>query len=106
MMDTQYRVLVIDDSSTYVKILKTYLERQGYEVLTAASGEAGLELVNQEPHLILCDYGLPGMKGDEFCKNVRKNPGSHKIPIILLTPRGAPKAAAKGMGGVANDYIH
>jgi two-component system NtrC family sensor kinase len=105
-MDSRHRVLVIEDSSTYLKILKTYLERGGYEVATAMSAEDGLLQVGKFlPNLILCDYLLPGMKGDEFCKQVKLHGASRNIPIIMLTAKGDRDDITTGLDAGADDYI-
>jgi two-component system NtrC family sensor kinase len=105
-MDTRHRIVVIDDSATYLKILKTYLEREGYEVHAAMTGEEGLEVVGRvHPNLILCDYLLPGMKGDEFCKQVKLHGASRNIPIVMLTARGDREDITTGLDAGADDYI-
>ena len=105
-MDKRHRVVVIDDSATYLRILKTYLEREGYEVHTAKTGEEGLVLVGRVyPHIILCDFLLPGMKGDEFCKQVKLNHTSRHIPVIMLTARGEREDITTGLDAGADDYI-
>ncbi|MBI4861263.1 MAG: response regulator [Candidatus Riflebacteria bacterium] len=105
-METAHRILVIEDSTTYLKILKTYLEREGYRVLTAETGEEGLGLVSRErPDLILCDFILPGMKGDELCKRVKLHSASRHIPLIMLTTRGEREHITTGLEAGADDYV-
>jgi two-component system NtrC family sensor kinase len=104
--ENRHRIVVIDDSATYLKILKTYLEREGYDVHPAMTGEEGLALVGRvKPHLILCDYLLPGMKGDEFCKQVKLHGASRNIPVIMLTARGDREDITTGLDAGADDYI-
>ena len=104
-MEQRYRVVVIDDSATYLKILKTYLEREGYDVRTAKTALEGLAMVGRTaPHLILCDFLLPGMKGDEFCKQVKLNHATRNIPVIMLTAHGEREDITQGLDAGADDY--
>ena len=97
---------MIEDSPTYRKIVKAFLAREGYEILTAASGEEGLAMVTHErPHLILCDYLLPGMRGDEVCKRVKMHASSRHIPVIMLTTRSDRKDITAGLDAGADDYV-
>src|SRR3972149_10392449 len=83
---TRGKVLIVEDEPKIIELLKLYLERESYQVVTAEDGKKGLELFQRErPDLIILDLMLPGMDGMEVCKNIRKV--SH-IPIIMLTAKG------------------
>ncbi len=80
------KVLVIEDNEDNLRLVTYALKRAGYEVLSAASGEEGIELVLREPpHFILMDINLPGMDGIETTKKIRGSKADGKVPIIAIT---------------------
>ena len=86
------KILIIDDDPQIVKILNLRLKANGYNVLSAENGLVGLDKVNQyNPDLIVLDVMMPEMDGFEFFKTIRKDQKYKKIPIIVLTARGAMK---------------
>lgn len=77
-------VLCIDDNDSGLKIRKLLLESKGFRVLTAQDGPAGLEMVRREHvDLIILDYAMPGMDGEEVARRLRTQ--SPQIPILLLS---------------------
>ena len=97
------KILVIEDEKAIVDILTFNLEREGYRVLTAFDGEAGVDLAKREnPDLILLDLMLPKMDGYEVCKYVRRNMST---PIIMLTAREEEVDKVLGLELGADDYI-
>ncbi|MEA3307357.1 MAG: response regulator [Elusimicrobiota bacterium] len=79
------KILIVDDATDIVKILKIKLEQSGYEVVTAADGDEGWEKFKSEkPNLAILDIGLPKMDGDTLCELI-KGEGSHSAPVIMLT---------------------
>ena len=77
------RILVIDDSTSMLLALQAGLEKLGYEVTTASSGQSALQQFSKSrPHLIILDIGMPGMDGWEVCRQIRK---TSTVPIIFLT---------------------
>jgi two-component system response regulator VicR len=98
-----YRVLVIEDEQPIVGILKFNLEKEGYSVLEAYDGEAGLELaLTQSPDLILLDVMLPKMDGFEVCRKIREKMAT---PIIMLTAREEEVDKVLGLELGADDYM-
>ncbi len=86
MDDKPYRVLLVDDEAGIRKILRLFLEREGYEVLEAVSGMQAKQIIEKEkPHLILLDVILCGMTGFEVCEWIKKNPETKDIIVILFT---------------------
>lgn len=80
------RVLVIDDSATIVAVLGKMLRQAGYDVLKAGDAESGLEIARQErPDLIFLDIVLPGMNGFAALRQLRRDPGTQKTPIIMIS---------------------
>ncbi len=80
------RVLVIDDSSTVVVMLKRILEQAGYRTLEAYDAETGLEIARAEsPDLVFLDIVLPNMNGFAALRVLRKDPRTRSIPIIMMS---------------------
>jgi DNA-binding response OmpR family regulator len=99
-------VLVIDDSPTITKVVQLVLTKAGYQVQTAADGEAGLEAVRaQRPALILLDFVMPRMNGYQFCRELNADPKLRDIPVVLMSAKGdqVGERFVKVMGIV--DYI-
>ena len=97
------RVLVVDDDAKTVELVKLYLNRDGYRVLTAYDGVEALRLA-REGHLdlIVLDLMLPGMDGLEICRTLR---GESDVPIIMLTARTTDEDKLTGLGLGADDYV-
>jgi chemosensory pili system protein ChpA (sensor histidine kinase/response regulator) len=85
-------VMVVDDSITVRKITGRLLEREGYRVLTAKDGIDALEQLKSElPAVMLVDIEMPRMDGFDLARNVRGDPRTMEIPIIVISSRTAPK---------------
>ena len=81
-------ILVVDDDETLIRTIRPVLIKEGYSVLTANTGELGLEIVQaQKPDLIILDVILPKIKGREVCQKIKGNPETSSIPIIFLTAK-------------------
>ncbi len=97
------RILIIEDDPEIRKIEKDYLENNGFEVVVAAEGKAGLLMVDtQKPDLVILDLNLPKMDGLEVCKGIRK---LSNIPIIMITARTKEFDESIGFDLGADDYI-
>ena len=84
-------ILLVDDDDSFQRIMKRILLPNGYSVLTATTGERGLQTAkNQKPDLILLDVILPGIKGRELCNMLKKDPETMDIPVIFLTAKDSP----------------
>ncbi|MBI3922038.1 MAG: response regulator [Armatimonadetes bacterium] len=80
------KILVTDDEVPVVQIIRTNLELEGYEVVTAHDGEEALRKVAQEsPNLIILDVMMPKMDGWEVLSNLKGSPRTQEIPVIMLT---------------------
>jgi len=100
------KILVIDDLPENVFILQDRLEHEGYEVITAYDGTAGIEkAVCQLPDLILLDVMMPGVTGIEVCKTLVGNTATQHIPIILVTSKSGAEDTKEGLEAGAFDYI-
>ena len=99
-------VLVIDDETDLVELVRYNLEKDGFKVEGAADGETGLALAAREqPDLILLDVMLPGIDGLEVCRILRSEPRTARIPVIMLTARGAEPDRVVGLELGADDYV-
>ncbi len=83
-------VLIIDDDETQIKTVRPILISSGYSVISAQTGEEGLQLARaQLPDLILLDVILPGIKGRDVCRQIKEDEKTKKIPVIFLTAKGS-----------------
>ncbi|MFC1874491.1 response regulator transcription factor, partial [Chloroflexota bacterium] len=97
------RVLVVDDDAKTVELIKLYLNRDGYRVLTAYDGVEALRLAQEgKPDLIVLDLMLPGIDGLEICRTLR---AESDVPIIMLTARTTDEDKLTGLGLGADDYV-
>jgi len=97
------RVLVVDDDAKTVELVKLYLNRDGYRVLTAYDGIEALRLAREaSPDLIVLDLMLPGIDGLEVCRTIRIE---SDVPIIMLTARTTDEDKLTGLGLGADDYV-
>jgi len=84
-----HRILVVDDEAHIVQVLSLKLRNAGYDVLTAADGEEGVEVARQQrPDLVICDFQMPYMTGLELCRELARSPATAPIPVLILTARG------------------
>ena len=96
-------VLVVEDDPTILETIAFNLERDGYEVLQATDGVAGLELARAEhPDLVVLDVMLPRMSGLDVCRVLREE---QTVPILMLTARDAEGDKLQGLELGADDYI-
>ncbi|MEW2912111.1 SpoIIE family protein phosphatase [Leisingera sp. JC11] len=100
------RVLVVDDSRLQRRILVASLKKWGFEVVEADSGEAAMEICQQEtPDLILSDWMMPGMNGLEFCRAFRARASEDYAYFILLTSKSEKNEVAEGLDAGADDFL-
>jgi DNA-binding response OmpR family regulator len=98
------RILVVDDDISIVQLVTIKLEGNGYEVLTAYSGEQALAIMDRHglPHLAIIDINMPGMDGFELCQRVQ---AFSDLPVILLTALDQEETVIRGIEHFAEDYI-
>ena len=97
------KVLVIDDEPPIRKLLRMGLATQGYEILEASNGKMALELLEQNPALIILDLGLPDIQGHEVLRMIRGRNDS--VPIVVLSSRGDEAGKVQALDLGADDYI-
>ncbi len=96
-------ILVVEDEQSIASLVRTYLEREGFQVVHVRSGEDALtELPRHPVRLIVLDIGLPGIDGLEVCRQVR---AKHATPIIMLTARDDEVDRVAGLEVGADDYV-
>ncbi len=97
------KILIIEDELELVKVLRSYLDNAGFDVVTALRGDTGLTAwQNEKPDLVLLDLNLPGMDGIEIAKSIRKQDNT---PIIMLTARVEDTDRIVGLELGADDYV-
>ena len=97
------KILVVDDDPNVVELVRLYLERDGYEVLTANDGATGLEMaIEEQPSLIVLDLMLPRMDGMEVCRALREE---SSVPVIMLTAMVEEDDRLAGFDLGADDYV-
>jgi two-component system, NtrC family, sensor kinase len=100
------RVLLVEDSETQALRLRHYLEQQGLIVAYAPTAEAALEHLNRElPDLLITDYHLPGIAGDELCRQIRMNVNTRGMPILLLTSEDGQAVESRALDSGADDFV-
>ncbi len=101
-----HRIVVVEDSETQAYKLQLLLEEQGWQVSVAGAAEAALAALGDPlPDLILVDYNLPGMRGDEFCRRIRMNLNTRGIPLLIMTGSAPETAEIQSLDSGADAYI-
>ncbi len=97
------KVLVIDDEPQIRKLLRMGLGTQGYETLEAPSGRAALDLLAQNPDLVILDLGLPDFDGHELLRVIRQR--NERVPIVVLSSREDEVGKVRALDLGADDYV-
>jgi two-component system phosphate regulon response regulator PhoB len=99
-------ILVVEDEADLADMLRFNLEREGYKCRTARSGDLALEMIRKErPDLILLDRMLPGVPGDEIVAQLKRDPTTASIPVILVTAKTEETDELVGFALGADDYV-
>lgn len=99
-------ILVVEDESGLVELLRYNLERAGFAVAVARDGEEAMTSIGESrPDLVLLDWMLPLMSGIEVCRQIRRQAPTANLPIIMLTARGEEGDRVRGLDAGADDYI-
>ena len=97
------KIMIIDDEPPIRKLLRMGLRTQGYDVLEASNGKIALELLAQEPALIILDLGLPDIQGHDLLRMIRGRNDS--VPIVVLSSRGDEAGKVQALDLGADDYL-
>ena len=99
-------MLVVEDSTTIASVVKYFLELEGFEVLVAKDGNAGLESAKRDhPHVIVTDYNMPGMDGMAMVKALRADAATRGIAVLMLTSEDSVEKEAQALEAGVDDYI-
>jgi DNA-binding response OmpR family regulator len=105
-MSAPTSILLVEDSETQALKMQGVLEEQGWSVTWSPTAEAALTEINKSlPHLIIVDFYLPGIQGDEFCRRVRMNMNTRNIPVLMLTGNEKDAGEVHSLESGADDYI-
>lgn len=102
-MNNKFKILVVDDEQNILDVIKAYLEKDGFDVITAMDGKSALDIYsNENIHLIVLDLMLPKMTGEEVCNRIR---AVSSVPIIMLTAKSEEDEKIEGISMGADDYL-
>jgi DNA-binding response OmpR family regulator len=100
------RVLVVDDEPNIVMSLRFLMEREGFQVEVASTGQAAVAALDREPaDLVLLDIMMPELDGFEVCQRIRDNPAWRATKIVMLTAKGRDVERDKGLALGADEYV-
>lgn len=100
------KIFIIEDEADILEVLEFNLAQEGFEVGCSQEGELGLSLVRRDsPDLLLLDLMLPDSDGLDICRQLKADPATSRIPIVMVTARGKESDIVLGLGIGADDYI-
>mgnify|MGYP000426803920 CR=1 FL=1 len=100
------RILIVEDDRPIIELIEHYLGKEHFALLSTTSGDAALKMaVARKPHLVILDIMLPGIDGLEVCRELRKNPQTASIPILMLTAKAEESDKIIGLELGADDYM-
>lgn len=99
-------ILIVDDEEDILELIKYNLKNEGYQILTAQTGEAAIKIARQSQlDLLILDLMLPGIDGLEVTRYLKNNAATQDLPIVMLTAKGEESDVVTGLELGANDYI-
>lgn len=105
-MKSMSKILIVEDDKFLRDLLEAKLIKENFPILTAVDGEDGLKKIQDEkPKLVLLDLILPGLNGFEILKNIKENPETTNIKVIILSNLGQEEEVEKAMNLGAADYL-
>ncbi|HKJ04530.1 MAG TPA: response regulator [Geopsychrobacteraceae bacterium] len=100
------KVLLVDDVELFLELEKSYLEECGYDLMTATSGEETLRRIDElAPDILLLDFYMPEINGDEVCKTLKKSERWKNLPIIMVTAAGQMEEIQQCLESGCDDYV-
>jgi len=96
------KILIVEDEKKIAGIVKSYLEREGFEVTAVETGEAAIREISSGVDLVILDLKLPDIDGEDVCKSIRD---VTDIPVIMLTAKSSEEDRVKGLSIGADDYV-
>lgn len=102
----QPTILVVDDEEMTRNLLRLMLERNGYAIVEARDGQEALDLINTDrPDVVIMDVMMPNMDGFTACEELRRQPKTAELPVILLSARTQNEAVRAGLLAGADRYM-
>jgi DNA-binding response OmpR family regulator len=99
-------ILVVDDDPVILQLLQVNFEMEGFTVITAADGQEGVERTRADrPDIVVSDVMMPRMSGLELVAELKGDPDTAAIPVLLLTAKAQQSDIADGLGKGADDYV-
>lgn len=99
-------ILIVEDTLSEMELMSHYLRESGYSVISAVSAKEALNIaIEKRPDVIVTDIVMPGMSGFELCRNLKKNPITEKVPVIICTSKNQEIDRLWGMKQGADAYI-
>lgn len=99
-------ILVVDDEPDVIEIVRFRLEKEGYNVLSAGDGRAGLAAaIEKSPDLVVLDVMMPGLDGFEVLFQMKNNPKTKDTPVVMLTAKTDMSSISKGWGMDVDNYV-
>lgn len=100
------KILIVDDDINALKLIGYSLHKEGYEIITAQSGQEALAKIQEEgPQLVILDIMMPVMDGYEVCRRLRATPETAQLPVVMLTARSQVEDKVAGFEAGADDYL-
>ncbi len=100
------KIIVVDDDTNLLRVVEYALKMAGFGVITAENGEDALAAVRAEqPDLMILDVMLPGMSGVQICQQLRDDPATHGLPVIMLSARAQVTDMVTGLESGADEYV-
>ncbi len=100
------RILIVEDTKTIVMVEKMMLAGQNYEIETAADGREGLEKAKSyRPDVVLLDIMMPEVDGIEVCRQLKSNPDTSHIIVIMVTTKGESERVEQAFVAGCDDYV-
>jgi two-component system alkaline phosphatase synthesis response regulator PhoP len=101
-----YKILVVDDEPTIVRLMEFILARQGHDMIVAVNGEEALEKIRaQQPDLVLLDIMMPRIDGYEVAQRLRADPATATLPIIMLSAKAQEEDIRRGIEVGVDEYV-
>lgn len=101
-----HRILIVDDDAQMLELMEQLLQREGYEVLLAASSTEAVKLIERElPSLLIVDLALPDEDGLVLCRKLRRDKHTAGLPIVFMASENAPYTVAEALAAGGDDYI-
>src|SRR5438270_4102267 len=105
-MPAAVRMLVVDDDPVILKLLRISFEMEGFEVLSAADGQEGLQRARSEhPDVVLSDVMMPRVDGLQLLAELKADPATARLPVVLLSAKAQNAEVRQGLAMGADDYV-